>query len=119
MGSSCQCQALLNAEPLVVEIDNAWIHPVNRIYFIVRVSTPSPFDQSYYNSQFSIMPAIRSIPLDSILVINDIDRLDKFEQLSFHSIISESVIDDVTMTTYRIIPEDTSNYVRFNKLEIE
>jgi len=112
-------QALLNEEPVEVEIDTAWIHPGNGIYFIVRLSTPSPFDQSYYNSQFSIMPAIRSIPLDSILVINDIDRLDKFEQLSFHSIISESVIDDVTMTTYRLNPEDTTNYVRFTKLEVD
>src|SRR5690625_2350412 len=101
-------QALLNEEPVEVEIDTAWIHPGNGIYFIVRLSTPSPFDQSYYNSQFSIIPAIRSILLDSILVINDIDRLDKFEQLSFHSIISESVIDDVTMTTYRLNPKDTT-----------
>src|SRR5690625_5959015 len=65
------------------------------------------------------MPAIRSILLDSILVINDIGRLDKFEQLSLHSIISESVIDDVTMTTYRLNPEDTTNYVRFTKLEVD
>src|SRR5690625_6038710 len=54
-------QALLNEEPVEVEIDTAWIHPGNGVYFIVRLSTPSPFDLSYYNSQFSIIPAIRSI----------------------------------------------------------
>src|SRR5690625_8027873 len=100
----------MNDDQVEVEIATALIHPGNGIYFIVRLSTPSPIDQSYYNSQFSIMPAIRSIPLDSILVINDIDRLNKIEQLSFLSIISDSGIDDINMTHYSFNPKYTRHH---------
>src|SRR5690625_826226 len=110
-------QALLNEEPIDVEADTAWIHPSNGISFMVYLSYPSPLDSSYYRSHFSIWPGIRSVPLDTLLAINDIDRLDKFEQMSFHSVMSESTIDDVVMATYRLSSEDTTNYIRFTRLE--
>lgn len=108
-------QALLNEEPIDVEADTAWIHPSNGISFMVYLSSLPDWDRRY-QSHFGIRPAIRTIPLDTLLAINDSDRLDEFEHLYSHTTLHE-IAGDVIMARYRLNPEDTMNYIRFTRLE--
>src|SRR5690625_7910834 len=69
-----------------------------------------------YQSHFGLRPGIRTIPLDSLLAINDSDRLDEFEHLYSHTTL-HGIAGDVIIARYRLNPEDTMNYIRFTRLE--
>src|SRR5690625_7873631 len=82
---------------------------------MVYLSSLPDWDRRY-QSHFGIRPAIRTIPLDTLLAINDSDRLDEFEHLYSHTTLHE-IGGDVIMARYRLNPEDTMNYIRFTRLE--